>query len=143
MGKSDRLCYQTDIGLSCPGNCNQTDHRLYSHRHNTPLLQVTDLNQGKLINWTEISKATVDLADPDVEKVVYDFETALVRYKYPLVDVMKDPNDPSKSITIEAIPTLIFDQDSDYDKDTLYDLELGVRQQLKCWTGVDQSPFAP
>ena len=109
----------------------------------TLLPQATDPNQGKLINWDVISQETVNLADPGVKQAVYDFETALVRYKYPLVDVMEDPHDSSKSITIEAIPTLIFDQDSDYDKDTLYDLELGVRQQLKCWTGVEQSPFAP
>ena len=56
------------------------------------------------------------------------FETALVRYKYTETEQPLDP-----------IPTLI----SPYDNDALYDLELGVRQQLKCWEGVDQSPFAP
>ena len=53
------------------------------------------------------------------------FETAIVLYKYPIESTSTDPQ-----------PTLIKGQD---DPD-LYDLELGIRQQIKCWDGLSDPP---
>lgn len=92
-----------------------------------------DSKQGQLIQWNAISGATIDLNQQSVK----DFETALVRYKYPLVDIpVKKTNTES---SLDPIPTLI----PGYDNEALYDLELGVRQQLQCWDGLENSPYKP
>jgi len=68
-------------------------------------------------HWTELNSSAMK-----------DFETAIVLYKYPI--------ESTPGTSLDPLPTLIKGQD---DPD-LYDLELGIRQQIKCWDGLSAPP---
>ena len=77
-------------------------------------------NQNNELNWAGITQ--LDTLEMEA------FEKAIVLYKYPIESTSGTSTDPQ--------PTLIKGQD---DPD-LYDLELGIRQQIKCWDGLSDPP---
>jgi hypothetical protein len=79
--------------------------------------ELTGNPDPKALNWTELD--------------MKDFETAIVLYKYPI--------ELTSGTSLDPLPTLIKGQD---DPD-LYDLELGIRQQIKCWDGLSAPPPDP
>ena len=83
--------------------------------------ELTGKPDANALDWNRITK---DL-DPDSFAI---FEKAIVLYKYPIESISGTSTDPQ--------PTLIKGQD---DPD-LYDLELGIRQQIKCWDGLSDPP---
>ena len=82
--------------------------------------ELTGNPDSNALNWTELDSSAMK-----------DFETAIVLYKYPIKSRSGSFSDP--------LPTLIKGQD---DPD-LYDLELGIRQQIKCWDGLSDPPPDP
>jgi peptidoglycan hydrolase-like protein with peptidoglycan-binding domain len=112
-----------NLTQSIATDCNKTDNSLI------PKLtqELTGSTDDNVLNWSEIIKENVDINGADVGK----FETAIVLYKYPI--------ESTPGTYIDPLPTLIKGQD---DSD-LYDLELGIRQQIKCWDGLSDPPPDP